>query len=157
MQPGCPTPQAFSFGGNSLSNQNCQPPSAGPGQNIRNKDLRGSKICPYPKTHREDPPSALPPESRSALCGRFMENNKDRQGQRQGKGPSSQIEERAFIVLILSRSCYHVTSWTLRMSGNLSLMAAWTPMPIGGGPSNFTVQTPASTDSTCAQMGLHSL
>lgn len=41
------------------------------------------------------------------------------------------------------------TSSTVLISGNLSLIAACTPMPMGCGPSNFTVQTPCSTDRTC--------
>ena len=43
----------------------------------------------------------------------------------------------------------HCTSSTFLMSGNLSLIAACTPMPMGGGPSNFTLHTPCSTLKTC--------
>lgn len=56
---------------------------------------------------------------------------------------------------------FHPSSLTVWMSGNLSLMAAWIPIPIGAGPWYATLHVPFSTETTstlppyvCTHMGV---
>ncbi len=49
----------------------------------------------------------------------------------------------------MSQELSYCTNSTFLMSGNLSLIAACTPIPMGAGPLKLTVHTPCFTVRTC--------